>query len=105
MSGAGSTEQAYNPDIFSFRRIKVAPVVTFLGFISMIYAVVRKPKDDVAETPEEQAHAAGKTEETASKYEPKGIPVAVIDLEDYGKVDGARILKRAIKILKEKAVK
>lgn len=67
MSGAGSTEQAYNPDIFSFRRIKVAPVVTFLGFISMIYAVVRKPKDDVAETPEEKAHAAGKTEETASK--------------------------------------
>ena len=42
MSGAGSTEQAYNPDIFSFRRIKVAPVVTFLGFISMIYAVVPK---------------------------------------------------------------
>ena len=67
MSGSGSTEQAYNPDIFSFRRIKVAPVVTFLGFISMIYAVVRKPKDDVAETPEEQAHAAGETEETASK--------------------------------------
>ena len=67
MSGAGSTEQAYNPDIFSFRRIKVAPVVTFLGFISMIYAVVRKPKDDVAETPEEQTHAARKTEETASK--------------------------------------
>ena len=67
MSGAGSTEQAYNPDIFSFRRIKVAPVVTLLGFISMIYAVVRKPKDDVAETPEEQTHDAGKTEETASK--------------------------------------
>ena len=67
MSGAGSTEQAYNPDIFSFRRIKVAPVVTFLGFISMIYAVVRKPKDDVAETPEEKAHAAGETEETTSK--------------------------------------
>ena len=43
-----------------------------------------------------------KLEETASKYEPKG---AVIDLEDYGKVDGERILKRAIKILKEKAVK
>ena len=46
-----------------------------------------------------------KFEETASKYEPKWIPVAVIDLEDYGKVDGERILKRAIKILKEKAVK
>ena len=27
MSGDGSTEAAYNPDIFSARRIKVAPVV------------------------------------------------------------------------------
>ena len=35
MSGSSSTEQAFNPDIFSFRRIKVAPV---------------KPKDKGAET-------------------------------------------------------
>jgi NADH:ubiquinone oxidoreductase subunit H len=45
MSGAGSTEEAYNPDIFSARRIKVAPVVCLIGFVSMIYAVMRKPKD------------------------------------------------------------
>ncbi len=45
MSGPGSTEQAYNPDIFSFRRIKVAPVVCFFGFIAMIYSIIRKPKD------------------------------------------------------------
>ncbi len=45
MSGPASTEAAYNPDIFSVRRIKVAPVVCLLGFVSMIYAVVRKPKD------------------------------------------------------------
>ena len=45
MSGPASTEAAYNPDIFSGRRIKVAPVVCLLGFVSMIYAVVRKPKD------------------------------------------------------------
>ena len=41
-----STEQAFNPDIFSFRRIKVAPVVCFVGFISMIYAIIHKPKDN-----------------------------------------------------------
>ena len=46
MSGAGSTEDAYNPDIFSARRIKVAPVVCLIGFVSMIYAVMRKPKDE-----------------------------------------------------------
>jgi cell division protein FtsW (lipid II flippase) len=46
MSGSSSTEQAFNPDIFSFRRIKVAPVVCFVGFISMIYAIIHKPKDN-----------------------------------------------------------
>ena len=44
MSGGGSTDTSYDPDIFSARRIKVAPVVCFLGFVSMIYAVMRKPK-------------------------------------------------------------
>ncbi|MGT2949928.1 PTS sugar transporter subunit IIB [Streptococcus cuniculi] len=46
-----------------------------------------------------------KYEETKKKYEPQGIPVAVIDLEDYGNVNGERILKRAIKLLKEKGGK
>ena len=45
MSGEGSAEGVFNPDIFSARRIKVAPVVCLLGFVSMIYAVVRKPKN------------------------------------------------------------
>ena len=45
MSGDGSSETAYNPDIFSARRIKVAPVVCLLGFVSMIYAVVHRPSD------------------------------------------------------------
>lgn len=45
MSGAGSTESAYNPDIFSARRIKVAPLICLIGFVSMIYAVMRKPKE------------------------------------------------------------
>ena len=46
MSGSGSTETSYDPDIFSARRIKVAPVVCLVGFVSMIYAVIRKPKKD-----------------------------------------------------------
>ena len=44
MAGSASTDTAYEPDIFSARRIKVAPVVCLLGFVSMIYAVIRKPK-------------------------------------------------------------
>ena len=46
MSGSGSTDTAYAPDIFSARRIKVAPVVCLLGFVSMIYAVVYRSKGD-----------------------------------------------------------
>ena len=45
MSGAGSDESVFNNDIFSVRRIKVAPVVCFIGVISIIYAIIRKPAD------------------------------------------------------------
>ena len=44
MTGPGTTEAAFQPDIFSVRRIKVAPAVCFFGFIFMIYAILRKPK-------------------------------------------------------------
>lgn len=44
MTGPASTETTFQPDIFSVRRIKVAPVVCFFGFIFMIYAILRKPK-------------------------------------------------------------
>ncbi|KAA6343909.1 hypothetical protein EZS27_008438 [termite gut metagenome] len=47
MTGSSSTEAAFEPDIFSTRRIKVAPVVCFFGFVFMIYAVLRKPKTKV----------------------------------------------------------
>ena len=45
MIGPNSSDTAFEPDIFSARRIKVAPVVCLLGFVSMIYAVIRKPKN------------------------------------------------------------
>lgn len=44
MTGPVSTPTTFEPDIFSVRRIKVAPVVCLLGFVFMIYAVLRKPK-------------------------------------------------------------
>ncbi|WP_300729735.1 DUF3098 domain-containing protein [uncultured Bacteroides sp.] len=48
MSGPGSTETTFEPDIFSARRIKVAPIVCFAGFIFMIYGILRKPKDAIS---------------------------------------------------------
>ncbi len=46
MSGGGTEDGSFNPEIFSTMRIKVAPVICFLGFVSMIYAIMRKPKDN-----------------------------------------------------------
>ena len=45
MVGPNTTDTTFEPDIFSTRRTKVAPIVCLFGFVSMIYAVVRKPKD------------------------------------------------------------
>lgn len=49
MTGPGSNETMFQPDIFSARRIKVAPAVCFLGFTFMIYGILRKPKDKTNE--------------------------------------------------------
>ena len=50
MAGSGSTEQAFNPDIFSARRIKVAPLVCLFGFLSMIAASLYTPKEENKES-------------------------------------------------------
>ena len=39
MVGDSSTTEAYNPDIFSARRTKVAPMVCLAGFLFMIVAI------------------------------------------------------------------
>lgn len=39
---SGATE--YNPDIFSFRRITVGPMIALLGFVAMIVAILYKPR-------------------------------------------------------------
>ena len=55
MIGPGSSETAYEPDIFSVRRTKVAPLVCLLGFVSMIYAVVYRAKDNSPQKQEKEA--------------------------------------------------
>ncbi len=44
MTGPGSTETHFEPDIFSFRRIVLAPAVSFAGFILIIYAIMHRDK-------------------------------------------------------------
>lgn len=45
MTGPSSTETHFEPDIFSTRRIVVAPLVCFVGFVFMIFAIMFRPKD------------------------------------------------------------
>lgn len=45
MTGPSSTETMFEPDIFSFRRIMLAPAISFLGFVFIIISIMVKPKD------------------------------------------------------------
>jgi hypothetical protein len=45
MMGAPSGQTEYNPDIFSFRRIVLAPAIALFGFIFVIFGIVKKSKD------------------------------------------------------------
>ena len=44
MTGPGSTEGYFEPDIFSVRRIKIAPAICLFGFVFIIYGILKKPK-------------------------------------------------------------
>ena len=47
MSGGGSEDpNVYNPELFSTRRIVVAPFLIVVGFAVEIWAIMRKPKAD-----------------------------------------------------------
>lgn len=43
MVGAPSGEE-YNPDIFSFRRITVGPMIALFGFVCMLFAILYRGK-------------------------------------------------------------
>ncbi len=45
MSGGGSDNpNVFNEDIFSFRRIRLAPTVVLIGFGITIYSIIKNPK-------------------------------------------------------------
>lgn len=44
MTGPSSTETHFEPDIFSTRRVVVAPLVCFVGFVFMIFAIMFRGK-------------------------------------------------------------
>jgi hypothetical protein len=43
MSGGSSPDpNVFDPDIFSFRRITLAPILVILGFVIEVYAILKK---------------------------------------------------------------
>ncbi|MFY9152092.1 MAG: DUF3098 domain-containing protein [Prolixibacteraceae bacterium] len=46
VGGKSSDPNVFNPEIFSFRRITLAPLVVLFGFLFEIYAIIKKPKED-----------------------------------------------------------
>ena len=46
MSGESTTEEAFNPDIFSDIRIKIAPMVCLFGFLFEIVAILWPAKKE-----------------------------------------------------------
>ena len=47
LAGGGSDDpNVFNPDIFSFRRLTIAPIILLAGFLFEIYAIMKKPKSD-----------------------------------------------------------
>tara|TARA_B100001109_G_C18469294_1_gene292679 strand:+ start:194 stop:427 length:234 start_codon:yes stop_codon:yes gene_type:complete len=46
MSGGGSKDpNVFNPEIFNFRRIKLAPTIVIFGFILAIFSILVKNKN------------------------------------------------------------
>jgi len=46
MSGGKTTEETgFDPSIFNPRRIVIAPIVTMIGFVSVVVAILKKPKN------------------------------------------------------------
>jgi hypothetical protein len=45
MSGGGSDNpNVFNEDVFSFRRIRLAPTTVLIGFGITVYAILKNPK-------------------------------------------------------------
>lgn len=42
MAGPGSTDQQFNPGIFSTRRIVVAPMLCLVGYLLIIVGIIKK---------------------------------------------------------------
>ena len=46
MVGGGSDDPAkFSPEIFSFRRLTLSPILILIGYVIEIFAIMKRPKD------------------------------------------------------------
>jgi hypothetical protein len=46
VGGKSEDPSVFNPEIFSFRRITLAPLIVLFGFLFEIYAIMKRPKQE-----------------------------------------------------------
>jgi hypothetical protein len=46
IGGGADSPDKYNPEIFSARRITVAPITLLIGFAVVLYGIMKKPKQE-----------------------------------------------------------
>jgi len=44
IGGKSEDPNEFNPEVFSFRRITLAPIIVLFGFVFEIWAIMKKPK-------------------------------------------------------------
>ena len=49
IGGKAENPNEFNPEIFNFRRITLAPIVVLFGFAFEIWAIMKKPKESEEE--------------------------------------------------------
>lgn len=54
MLGGNTTDESFNPDIFSTRRIAIGPTIAFLGFVGIVPAILYRPKKKTDNTETEK---------------------------------------------------
>ena len=45
IGGKAENPEEFNPEIFSFRRITLAPIIVLFGFLFEIWAIMKKPRE------------------------------------------------------------
>ncbi|MFW6222194.1 MAG: DUF3098 domain-containing protein [Bacteroidota bacterium] len=49
VGGDVESRHVYNPEVFSFRRITLAPIIVLLGYAIEVVAMMKKPKSNKTE--------------------------------------------------------